>query len=74
MKSCSELLATAFQHHQAGRLSQAEQLYGQILQQQPDHVEALQLLGVMAFQNGKTDDAINKTLDKAEHQLCSVDR
>ncbi|GAB4194323.1 MAG: hypothetical protein Fur006_40050 [Coleofasciculaceae cyanobacterium] len=58
MKSCSEVLAMAFQHHQAGRLSQAEQLYHQILQQQPDHVEALQLLGAIAFQNGNCEDAI----------------
>ncbi len=54
----NEVLAVAFQHHQAGRLSQAEQLYRQILQQEPNQIEALQLLGIIAFQNGNTEEAI----------------
>ncbi len=54
----SAALATATAHHQAGRLVQAEQLYRQILQQQPQHVEALNLLGVVACQNGKYGEGI----------------
>ena len=42
----------AVQHHQAGRLSQAEQLYRQILAQMPNHPDALHLLGVVAHQAG----------------------
>ncbi|HEY9672213.1 MAG TPA: tetratricopeptide repeat protein [Waterburya sp.] len=58
MHSSSELLALALQHHQTGRLSEAKQLYHQVLQQEPEQVEALQLLGVIAFQNGNCDEAI----------------
>ena len=52
------MLATATAHHQAGRLPQAEQLYRQILQQQPQQVDALNLLGVIACQKGRLDDGI----------------
>jgi predicted O-linked N-acetylglucosamine transferase (SPINDLY family)/glycosyltransferase involved in cell wall biosynthesis len=48
----------AVQHHGAGRLTEAEQLYRQILTQQPDHPETLQLLGVIAHQVGRNDDAL----------------
>ena len=36
----------AVQHHNAGRLSQAETIYNQILQSNPDQPIALHLLGV----------------------------
>lgn len=42
----------ALQHHQAGRLQEAEQLYRQILNAQPNHADALHLLGVIAHQTG----------------------
>jgi len=48
----------ALQHHQAGRLSEAEKLYRQILAQQPEHADALHLLGVIAHQAGRNDIAI----------------
>jgi len=51
-------LDQALQHHRAGRLQQAEQLYRQILTQQPDHPEALHLLGVLASQSGQHDTAV----------------
>jgi protein O-GlcNAc transferase len=51
-------IRTAMTHHQAGQLAQAEAIYRQILQQQPDHPDALYLLGVIADQTGNTSIAI----------------
>lgn len=51
-------LAAATAHHQAGRLPQAEQLYRQVLQQQPQQVDALNLLGVIACQKGGLEEGI----------------
>ena len=54
----SASFAQALQHHQAGRLAEAEQLYRQILAVQPDHDESLHLLGVIGCQCGRADLAI----------------
>ncbi len=51
-------LALAKQHHAAGRLSQAERIYRKVRQTDPNHPEALRLLGVIARQAGKSDLAI----------------
>ena len=40
-----QALDLALQHHTAGRLSQAENIYQQILQSHPDQPHALHLLG-----------------------------
>jgi len=52
MHDLSEIFQTGLQHHQAGRLSQAEQLYRQILQTNPGHAMALHSLGTIAHQKG----------------------
>ncbi len=49
----------AITHHTAGRLTEAESIYTQILQIQPDHPDALHLLGVVAHQVGKHEIAVN---------------
>jgi tetratricopeptide (TPR) repeat protein len=49
----------ALSHHQAGRLRDAEQLYRQILAAQPEHAEALHLLGVIAHQVGEHQVAVD---------------
>ena len=36
--------------HQQGRLMEAESIYREILRQQPEHFDALHLLGVIAIQ------------------------
>ncbi|MGA2440074.1 MAG: tetratricopeptide repeat protein [Tepidisphaeraceae bacterium] len=46
-------------HHQAGRLAKAQRIYRQVLAQQPDHADALHLLGVLAAQAGRLDAAID---------------
>jgi len=43
----------ALQHHQAGRLAEAEALYRQILAQQPQHADALHGLGLIACATGQ---------------------
>jgi protein O-GlcNAc transferase len=52
------LLQTALTHHQAGRFEPAEALYRQVLHQDPQHMDALQLLGVLAGQAGQLETAV----------------
>lgn len=47
------LLGTAMQHHQAGRLYDAQALYQQVLQIEPANAVAIQYLGVLAMQAGQ---------------------
>ena len=49
----------ALRHHEAGRLAQAEAIYREVLAQQPNHPEALHLMGVLAGQAGRLDVAID---------------
>jgi tetratricopeptide (TPR) repeat protein len=54
----SQALALAFQHHQAGRLQAAENIYRQILQTNPAQPDALNLLGLVAHATGQHGTAI----------------
>jgi predicted O-linked N-acetylglucosamine transferase (SPINDLY family) len=54
-----DLFAVALQHHHAGRLQEAEALYRQILQARPDHPDALHNLGMIAYQVGRYDVAVD---------------
>jgi predicted TPR repeat methyltransferase len=45
----------AMQHHQAGRLREAEALYRRILDQSPRDANALHMLGILASQVGRND-------------------
>ncbi|HSI13653.1 MAG TPA: tetratricopeptide repeat protein [Chthoniobacter sp.] len=67
-----QALELALQHHEAGRLREAEVIYRQILAVQPDHAEAHHLLGVIAHHCGQNEaaaeliqSAINLGLDGA---------
>ena len=58
-------LKLANQHHQAGDLPKAEQLYRHVLSADPTNVDANHLLGLIAHHVGKFDIAIefiNKAL------------
>ncbi len=46
------------QCHREGRLAEAERLYGQILQVEPDHPEALMQLGVVHLQQDRAIEAL----------------
>jgi len=54
----NQTLNTAAQHHSNGRLAEAVTLYQQVLQADPNHPVALQLLGVTALQVGNNEDAV----------------
>ncbi len=61
MTTAAEKLAGAIDRHRAGDLKTAEEFYRDILrdvvEQAPEHVEALHMLGVVATQNGVPDEA-----------------
>jgi tetratricopeptide (TPR) repeat protein len=59
MLTIAEALDTAVKHHRAGNLRAAEQLYRQVLQADPHQADALHLLGILANQLGRTDEAID---------------
>ena len=50
-------LELAMRHHSAGDLTNAERIYKQILRINPNHADALNLLGLHAYQAGKYDRA-----------------
>jgi len=58
MATLAEVYALALQYHQAGHLPQAEQLYQQILQANPNHADTHHLLGVLDYQMGRHDQAV----------------
>jgi protein O-GlcNAc transferase len=53
-----EIFKLAVQHHTAGRLREAEQLYRQILAQEPTHVPTISNLGALAVMTGQNDIAV----------------
>jgi len=58
MTTLPQKFELAVQHHQAGDLHSAEQLYRQILQINPELAQVLHLLGLVALQLGKKDQAV----------------
>ena len=54
----------AMEHHQAGRLAEAEALYGECLRDQPDNADLLGLLGLVRHQQRRHRDAL-EPLEKA---------
>jgi len=59
MMSVPQVLAMAWQHHQGGRLQQAEQLYQLILQLDANQVDAWHFLGLIACQTGRDNLAVD---------------
>ena len=54
----SHLLPLAISHHNAGRLAEAEAIYRRILSGDPNHRDALHLLGILAGQSGRPRIAV----------------
>lgn len=64
MSTDRQWLELAVAHHQAGRLREAHELYGQVLQADPENTHALRYLGLMAQQLGNHEQAI-ELIEKA---------
>lgn len=58
-ETTQELFAQALQRHQAGNLPEAQAMYRQILQRDPDHPGTLHLLGVLELQQGRAEVALS---------------
>src|SRR5262245_19501918 len=58
MDTIPEALEMAIKHHQEGRLRAAEEIYREILRVEPNQVDALHLLGVIAYQARNLDEAV----------------
>jgi predicted O-linked N-acetylglucosamine transferase (SPINDLY family) len=57
-KGSDTLLQAALADHQRGQLAQAEVLYRQVLEAEPDQPDALHMLGVLARQQGRAHEAV----------------
>ena len=74
----TEQIKTGLQYHQTGRLPEAEAIYRSILQEQPRHPDALNLLGILSLQVGKSEAAADlferaiavKPDDPEFHNMC----
>jgi tetratricopeptide (TPR) repeat protein/glycosyltransferase involved in cell wall biosynthesis len=60
MVTSSNGLKEAMLHHQAGRAGQAERLYQEILQQQPEDINALNMLGALLYQENRYEEALSQ--------------
>jgi protein O-GlcNAc transferase len=67
----SRTLRAALAHHQAGRLDRAEALYRKVLAADPDHTDAMHLLGVLAYQCGKLTPAL-RLIERALPALAEL--
>ena len=63
------LFAAAVEHHAAGRLADAEQLYRRVLAIDPRHADSLHRIGVMAYQLGQLEVAAGYL-----HKAVELDR
>ena len=57
MVTITDVFDSAMQHHKAERLTNAKTLYERVIAQQPQHSDALHLLGLIEHQLGKPDIA-----------------
>ncbi|PKU21829.1 tetratricopeptide repeat protein [Telmatospirillum siberiense] len=56
----ANLFASAMQYHRAGQMADAERLYRQILDSDPYNADALHCLGIVAYQAGQNDVAVDR--------------
>ena len=51
-------IGMALQHHSSGRISEAKKLYQRVLNSNPNHIDALHLIGVAFHQEGLNEEAV----------------
>jgi protein O-GlcNAc transferase len=56
--SVADLFGAAVRHHQEGRLAEAEACYRSVLAAEPGNADALNMLGIVALQSGRSDTAV----------------
>ena len=69
------IIQVALRYHQAGQYPDAEKLYQQVLESDPDHFDALHLSGVLAYQSGNLETAltlIGKAIDRNSTSALAV--
>jgi predicted O-linked N-acetylglucosamine transferase (SPINDLY family) len=59
MSTVAQAFDNALKHHQAGDLRQAEEVCREILNADGQHVDSLHLLGLVAYQSGRNDLAVD---------------
>ena len=59
MASISKTLEHGLDEHRSGRLERAETFYRQVLNQDPANPDALHLIGVVAWQQGRHARAVS---------------
>ena len=59
MSGIPNVLSLAVEQHQAGNVAQAEQLYRQVLADDPNDINALHFWGVLALQSDRADLAVD---------------
>jgi protein O-GlcNAc transferase len=57
-----DIISQAVQHYDGGRLQQAEEICRRINQLHPDHPKALNLLGIILFRSGRTEEGLSLLL------------
>ncbi len=60
MATLTETLSTALQRQQEGQSSEAERIYRALIQQQPDYIDARNLLGALLYQQNRCDAALEQ--------------
>ena len=73
--SIEDGLSLAMQHQSAGRISEAEKIYQQILEVEPNQPVAPHLLGVIALMAGQSDvgiQMIRKAIGRAPEYLSAL--
>jgi protein O-GlcNAc transferase len=66
-------IRSALQHYQLGDLEQAKYICMAILKERPDNAEVLYFLGVIYFQSGKTDVAIDYIMKSLQSGSINTD-